>query len=89
MKDIPDLAHEERQIVQATLRLGHIWKTTSDEFGDFVKTGQKGFFGKPDDPAYVQGSRDALDSLIRRGIVRHVAADQYVLTSVRFELRKS
>jgi hypothetical protein len=88
MKEIPELTTEEREIVKATLRLGHIWISASEDVGEFVETGGKSFFCQPHDTQYTKRYRDALDLLIVRGIVRHVAANHYVLTSIGREVKQ-
>ena len=88
MQGIPDLTIEEREIVKATLRLGHIWISAMENVGEFVETGGKSFYRQPDDTQYAKRYRDALDSLVVRGIVRHVAANHYVLTNIGCELKK-
>ena len=88
MRDIPDLTTEEREIVKATLRLGHIWIRASENVGEFVETGGRTFCRQPDDTQYTKQYRNALNTLITRGIVRHVAANQYVLTTIGLEVKK-
>lgn len=88
MQGIPDLTSEEREIVKATLRLGHVWISASEDVGEFVETGGKSFYRQPEDTQYTKRYRDALDRLIARGMVRHVTGNQYVLTSIGFEVRE-
>ena len=39
MQGIPDLTSEEREIVKATLRLGHIWISALEDVGEFYRNG--------------------------------------------------
>ena len=81
------LSQEERDILASSDDRGDIFLLTVDAFGHWVRSGKKDFFNQ-NDLAYNARYQDALDSLLSRGLVRHIGGHLFRLTGRGFQLAK-
>ncbi len=81
------LSKEECNILTATNDLGDIYLLKQAVLGQWIRAGEIDFF-KSEDLAYSAKYQDALDSLVKRGLVRHTSGDAFRLTGRGFDRAK-
>jgi hypothetical protein len=78
------LTDDEKSILTNALPVGGIMLMNADETGDFVRAGTFDYSDKTDPSLQARGI-ESLQSLIRRGLVRHEHKKLYTLTGTGFE----
>jgi len=81
------LSREERDILAASDERGDMFLLQVSTFGHWVRSGSTDFFNQ-NDLAYNARYQDALDSLVTRGLARHVGGHLFRLTGRGFDFAK-